>query len=141
MCCRITISPLNRDLAIAVLTIGRFVKVESGDRWVRELPEEGTHVAAHFTGDELELVIGPAISEAAHHAQKRRAAGVYFEIACKYAEKVGGTITQKANVEGCMEGALTSRVLARYPDEPMDFEKVCNGFRAAFYAELEVFTE
>ena len=135
MCCRTKIRPLNRDLAIAVLTIGKFKKSDHGDRWVRELREEGTQVTATFGPDALELVIGPAISVPADHAMKRRAAGVYFEIACKYAEKVGGTIVQASNVQGCIENQEHTRILADYPSMPMDFSRVCNGFRAAILGE------
>lgn len=132
-----TVSPLNRDLAIVVLTIGQFQKSATADRWVRELREEGTQVAAVFNADGMELSIGPSVSKAADHAMKRRAAGVYFEIATRYAEKVGGRIEQRATVEGCTEGAVSKTlVLAQYPDVPMRFDRVCRGFQAAILGEL-----
>jgi len=64
-------------------------------------------------------------------------AGVYFEIAAKYAEKVGGTIIQQANVAGCrtLEGQL---LLAEYPLLPLSYDRICNGFKELLlpYEEL-----
>jgi hypothetical protein len=97
--------------------------------WARRVPEEGTVVNASLATGSLELSISPAISAYAHHAGKRLAASIYFEIAAKYAEKVGGEIVQRATVLGCKNGN-SALVLARYPLEPMNFEHICPGFRA-----------
>jgi hypothetical protein len=79
----------------------------------------------------LELNISPAISVFAHHYGKRIAASVYFEIAARYAEKVGGEIVQRATVAGCKGvHAPPELVIARYPAMPMSFERICPGFRA-----------
>ena len=95
------------------------------------IPEEGTIVNASISDESLELNISPAISVFAHHAGKRIAASVYFEIAAKYAEKVGGEIIQRATVVGCKNGDHPQElVIARYPSLPMSFDRICSGFRA-----------
>jgi hypothetical protein len=99
--------------------------------WERAIPEEGTVVNVSLTNGSLELNISPAISVFAHHHGKRLAASVYFEIAAKYAEKVGGEIIQRATVVGCKSGDNPQElVVASYPHLPMDFERICPGFRA-----------
>jgi hypothetical protein len=99
--------------------------------WERVIPEEGTVVNASISDEALELNISPAISVFAHHTGKRLAASVYFEIAAKYAEKVGGEIIQRATVVGCKAGDHPQELLiARYPSMPMSFDRICSGFRA-----------
>jgi hypothetical protein len=99
--------------------------------WERVIPEEGTVVNASISDDSLELNISPAISVFAHHTGKRLAASVYFEIAAKYAEKVGGEVIQRATVVGCKTGDHPQELLvAAYPQLPMSFERICPGFRA-----------
>ena len=136
MCCRLLVTPLDPQLAASVLIIGRFEPVywlpgaDYAVRWERQVPEEGAIVTASLTGEALELSIAPAISIFAHHAGKRISAGIYFEIAAKYAEKVGGEITQRATVDGCRDSDATQELLlARYPELPLSFERVCAGFR------------
>ena len=52
-------------------------------------------------------------------------------IAAKYAEKVGGEIIQRATVLGCKGGDRPQElVVARYPNLPMSFERICPGFQA-----------
>jgi hypothetical protein len=77
----------------------------------------------------LRLELSPSVSQYAHHADKRVSSGVYFEIAAKYAEKVGGVITQLSNVSGCTEGGVSEHILAQYPEQPLRWEQVCPGFR------------
>jgi hypothetical protein len=102
------------------------------------LPEEGTVVNACLSMDSLELNISPAISIYDHHQGKRLAASVYFEIAAKYAEKVGGEIVQRATVAGCKEGEQPQElVLARYPELPMNFDRVCPGFRSVLLGSAD----
>src|SRR5262249_32959910 len=93
--------------------------------------EERTLVKAILQPDanSLRLELSPAVSHYDHHAAKRIASGIYFEIAAKYAERVGGTITQLSNVVGCVEGGVAEHVLAHYPYMPMMWERVCPGFR------------
>jgi hypothetical protein len=99
--------------------------------WERVIAEEGTVVNASLSDDSLELNISPAISVFAHHHGKRLAASVYFEIAAKYAEKVGGEIIQRATVIGCKNGDHPQElVVAHYPGLPMNFERICPGFQA-----------
>lgn len=102
---------------------------EGMDTYERSIPEEGTRVTATIQDDALSLQISPTISLMSHHSYKRLAASVYFEIAAKYAEKVDGTITQLSNIGACVEDGVSMKVLARYPDEPMDMTKVCRGFQ------------
>ena len=136
MCCKLTVSNLDREAAAALLAIGMFSPM-TPTSWKRELSEEETAVVAMFVGTDLQLQITPAISHYSHHADKRMSAGVYFEMAAKMAEKVGGVITQKAQVAGCkIEGsAFADLVVARYPDMPLNFTQICPGFQAVFLGE------
>lgn len=132
MCCRLTVSPLDPEVAAAVLAVGLFVPVDGvTGTWRRLIPEEGTTVNAIFVPESrvLRIELTPSVSQYAHHAEKRIASGVYFEIAAKYAEKVGGTIKQLSNVTGCTEGGVSEHVLAQYPASPLCWEQVCPGFR------------
>jgi hypothetical protein len=99
--------------------------------WRRVIPEEGTAVNAIFVPESraLRLEVTPTVTHYSHHADRRIASGVYFEIAAKYAEKVGGRITQLSNVSGCTEGGVAEHVLAQYPGSPLCWEQVCPGFR------------
>ena len=134
MCCRTEVKPLDLTIARVILAIGQFTP--SGDAaeacfWSRMVPEEGCVVNVSLTGDRFEASIQPSISTMDHHHGKRITAGVYFEICAKYAEKVGGEIIQKATVAGCTDaGASSAHVLAHYPEEPMLWDHICNGFRA-----------
>ena len=149
MCCRTVIRPLNPELARATLTIGQFQPVyyspdrpDLATRWERQVPEEGATVTAHVVNDGIELSISPAISHYEHHMGKRLAAGIYFEIAARYAEKVGGTVVQRATVEGCTSGQGSKELLlAAYPTMPLNFERVCNGFQASILGEEHVHRE
>ena len=134
-----TIVPLDLKIAVAVLTTGQFIPtytLPDEDAipliWQRDIPEEATAVAATFDGLSLSLSLLPAVSDYAGHAGKRIAASVYFEIAAKYAEKVGGTIVQHSNVGACkgVYGTTTEHLLADYPFMPLGYERVCPGFRS-----------
>lgn len=129
MCCRLTVSPSDPDIARTVLAVGMFTASHDANRWTRFIAEESTTVVAIIGEKDLRLELMPAVSFYAQHAGKRIAAGVYFEIAAKYAEKVGGKITQHSNVSGCTDGGINSHVLAQYPDMPILWEQVCPGFR------------
>lgn len=102
---------------------------EGGNVFERSIPEEGTMVTATIQADALHLQINPSISMMAHHSDKRLAAGVYFEIAARYAEKTDGKITQMSNIGACIEDGISQKVLAVYPDHPLDFNKICVGFQ------------
>jgi len=144
MCCRTIVRPLDAELARATLTIGQFKPVyfapdqpDLAVRWERAVPEEGAIVTVHVIKDALELSISPAISSFDHHAGKRIAAGIYFEIAARYAEKVGGIVIQRATVEGCTMGESTKELLlASYPSMPLSFDRICNGFRETILGEI-----
>ena len=143
MCCRTVVRPLNEQLARATLTIGQFTPVyyspdrpEFAIRWERAVPQEGTVVTVHVLKDALELSISPAISAFNHHLGKRIAAGIYFEIAARYAEKVGGVVVQRATVDGCTMGETSKELLlASYPSMPLSFERICAGFQETILGE------
>jgi hypothetical protein len=97
---------------------------------VREIAEEGSSVTASLVKDSLELGITPSITTYDDHANKRLAASVYYEIAAKYAEKIGGQVVQRAPVFGCKDTPEPMELLlARYPDIHLGFERICPGFR------------
>ena len=132
MCCRLTVTPLDAEVAAAILALGMFTPVEGlPATWQRSIDEEGTSVRATLAAESnlLRVELSPTVSHYSHHADKRIAGGVYFEIAAKYAEKVGGRITQLSNVAGCTEGGVAEHVLAHYPETPLLWEMVCPGFR------------
>ena len=131
MCCRCSTTPLIPDVAIAILTTGQFVL--SGDIWTRLIPEEATSVTARYEDDKLIININPTISLMEHHAGRRLAGAVMFEIAAKYAEKVNGTIVHLANVGDCATEKV-DHTLARYPLEHLDWARVCLGFRSVWGA-------
>ena len=107
-------------------------------QWERKLEEEGSAVTATLTLTTLALSISPSVSAYADHANKRHAAGVYFEMAAKYAERVQGTITQHATVSECKEvSGSVDRILAVYPLKRLDFSQVCRGFQELFVSPLE----
>ena len=133
MCCRLRCQPLVPEIAEAVLAIGLFQKSGFG-QWKRDVPEEHGAVYAAFEtmGDgvkTLTLSISPAVSSDEGHHGKRVLAGIYFEIAAKYAEKVDGRIVQQANIGRCIQDGVNQRVLAEYPDMPMDWSRICQGFQ------------
>ena len=140
MCCRLTVTPLVPEIAKAVLLTGMFETQENGT-FIRRIPEEGlaAHVIARLETESncLRLEIWPSISQYQHHHEKRIAGGVYFEIAAKYAEKVGGRIEQLSNVIGCTESGVDKKLLAQYPDQPLLWERVCAGFQEAILGSAE----
>jgi hypothetical protein len=134
MCCRTEVSPLLPDIARVMLTIGGFVPL--GDAataitWRRDIFEENCAVTVTLEGGVFRAGISPSISSYPQHAGKRITAGVYFEICAKYAEKVDGTVTQKANVAGCKVGdeGVSSLIMAVYPGVPLTYERACRGFQ------------
>lgn len=144
MCCKTSVYPLNPELAATILTVGQFVPspmaASDGMKvprfWKREIPEERATVTVSLAGGSFEATIAPSISNFDHHLGKRITAGVYFEIAAKYAEKVNGEIVQRATVVGCKDTAQgTGLVLARYPSMPMNFDRVCAGFQQVLLAD------
>lgn len=138
MCCRTNVFPIDRNIAASILTIGMFEPVyflpgrpDIAVNWERLVPEEGCIVRASITSESLDLNISPAISSYGHHANKRITASLYFEIAAKYAEKVGGEIIQRATVVGCKHSYQPQDlVIGHYPSSPLSFTKVCPGFQA-----------
>jgi len=146
VCCRTVVRPLNPELVTATLTIGQFKPVyfsperpDLATRWERAVPEEGATVSVHVVNDGIELSISPAISHYEHHMGKRLAAGIYFEIAARYAEKVNGTVIQRATVEGCTSGQTSKELLlATYPTMPLSFDRICDGFQVTILGEENV---
>ena len=143
ICCRTSVYPLDLKTAVSILTVGLFKPVywlpnrpDVAVNWERAIPEEGTVVNASLSEDSLELNLSPAISVFAHHLGKRLTASVYFEIAAKYAEKVGGEIIQGSNVVGCSEEpGVNNLLIAHYPEMPLQFSRICEGFRALILGE------
>lgn len=144
MCCRLTIQPLSIEIATAVLLTGEFYpmfvdipQVAASRQFYRDISlDDGSQhrVVARMEpeNDALRLELSPSISQYMQHAAHRIDGGVYFEIAAKYAEKVGGVIKQLANVSGCVEaGGINEKILASYPSRPMMWEQVCRGFQEA----------
>lgn len=128
MCCRLEVEPLIREIAAVQLAIGQFEWQEHNQTWRREIPEEHTFVQVSYVNDRLHLEILPSIQQYEHHAGKRITAGVYFEMAARYAQKVNGRVEQLANVVGCSTVGIQRKVLAEYPRSPMNFNAICNGF-------------
>lgn len=128
MCCRLEVEPLIREIAAVQLAIGQFDRQEHNQTWRREIPEEHTFVQASYVNDRLHLEIFPSIQQYDHHAGKRITAGVYFEMAARYAQKVNGRVEQLANVIGCSTVGMQRKLLAEYPRSPMNFNAICNGF-------------
>lgn len=136
MCCRTIVQPLHIPLALAVLEIGQFKATytatgsEWPTLWERVVSEENSRVTVSLAGSSFEINISPSISAYDQHMGKRITAGVYFEIAAKYAEKVDGEIIQRATVLGCKDDYQESAlVVARYPSMPMTYDRICKGFQ------------
>lgn len=136
MCCRTVVNPLHIPIALSILQIGMFKPSYTADGsewptlWERVIGEENARVTVSIAGQNFEINISPSISTFDQHLGKRITAGVYFEIAAKYAEKVGGEIIQRATVLGCRdEHQESSLLLASYPSSPMMYEKICRGFQ------------
>jgi hypothetical protein len=137
MCCRTSVYPLDLPTALAVLEIGLFrpafssIPSEIPLSWERYIEEEGTKVTVSLAADSFDLSISPPISAFVHHMGKRVTASMYFEMGAKYAEKVGGEIVQRATVVGCKSTQQgPALIVARYPQLPMSFDRVCAGFQA-----------
>lgn len=128
MCCRLSVSNCDPEIARTVLLVGMFVP-RSETVYERDIPEEGTKVTAIINPESLSLSISPTVTNMAEHSHKRLAASVYFEIAARVAEKVDGTITQHSNIGRCVEDGVTNKVLAEYPKHPLDWQRICVGFQ------------
>ena len=132
MCCKTEVEPLDPAIARVILLVGQFKPQGDPDSaiyWRRDIPEEGCTVSVDIAGSAFRASISPSISSYYQHEGKRITAGVYFEICAKYAEKVDGTVTQKANVTGCSNGGVSSLVMAVYPHIPLTYERACHGFQ------------
>jgi hypothetical protein len=119
---------MNTDVARAILAVGQFVPNDNETQWTRKVGD--TVVVAHVQADRLTLSLSPHITADAHHEGRRDAAGVYFEIAARYAEKVDGTVQQRATIVAC--GQEPIRTIARYPERPLTFDQCCPGFQRTF---------
>jgi hypothetical protein len=139
VCCRLDIRPLDPHLAATVLTIGGFEPTDQArTMWRRSIDEEHSSVLARFETDHLVLSISPSISNMAHHHGKRVTASIYFEIAARCAEKAGATITQRATVMGCRpDHGECLLLVARYPDLPISFDRVCQGFQSVLLSPAD----
>lgn len=134
MCCRTRIHGLSQDLATGLLITGQFLQ-EAEHRFHRDIGD--ARVVAYFepASNSILLSLSPSISTWQGHFDKRDAIGVMYEIATRYAEKIGGRIEQEGiNVAECM-GEGRTRLLAQYPELPMRYENLCPGFKAVFLGE------
>ena len=137
MCCRTILAPLNKELAIAQLTVGGWTLATTGV-YVRQFPDEGTTVSVRLTDDTIEISLSPPVHNLEGHTQKRNAAGAMYSLAAAYGEKAGATVTQTGiNVAACMSEGRAQRVLAVYPSHPFTFDDLCLGFRMAFDSDLD----
>ena len=136
MCCRLSIQPFDAKLAAELLRIGLFVPTYPTDdlpgHWQRWVEEEQAAVNASFQADCLQLSLQPVIANWIDHHAHRITGGIYFEMAAKYAEKVGGEIRQHATVQGCRQVGSEMLLLASYPSLPLTFNRVCAGFQEVF---------
>jgi hypothetical protein len=98
----------------------------------REILEEKCKVVARINPEDLSLSLDPAVSMYDQHHGKRRAASVFLEIAAKYAEKCDGKILQLSNVGLCIVDGIRVRELAQYPNQPLDFSLLCQGWQEVF---------
>lgn len=131
MCCTCTVSPIVPETAEAILALGQFTLKAPGI-WERKVTEDDGDiiiVTAMIAANSLKLSLFPTITTAVQH--RRVSGGVYFEIACKVAEKCGSTIVQSSNVTECVENSERKKLLASYPNEPMSWAAVCVGFQRA----------
>ena len=103
--------------------------------WEREISEEGTSVVASLAGEALELHLNPVIAAYHQHEGHRLAAAVMFEVGWRYACRVNGEFRQFANVTGCTEGGINSRLLGAWPDIMFEYANLCPGFRELFVSE------
>ncbi len=146
MCCQMSVTPLDVDIACALLAVGQFEpinRVQSGNMlyWKRELgrDEHQRVMAVKATIERnpdgtglLRLYIEPSITSYEQHAGRRLQAATALEIAARYAEKVAGEITELANVTGCSDNGVRAHKLAAYPEIPLQYNNLCAGYRELF---------
>lgn len=128
MCCKMLVTPVDKELAYALLPTGLFVPF-SVNEWRRGVPEENAYVRVSIGEDGVHFSILPTITMYAHHHGKRITAGIYFEMAAKYAEKCDGKIIQQSNIAACISDSTAEKLLAVYPNYPLDWNSVCKGFQ------------
>ena len=124
---------MQPEIAKMVLTIGQFTEQPNGT-WRREIPEEDTRVVATLYPDRLSVSLMPSVTTWEGHHHKRLAAGVMFEIAAKYHERVGGRLTQAGiNVPACqVETGGMVRTLLEDGEHGYFWERCCPGWQAVF---------
>lgn len=130
-----------KEVAEAILALGQFKQADaypgSPSMWTREVRDDDGQlvtVKAQVVGDKLNLSLQPTITEAAPR-HGRLSGGVYFEIACRVAEKCNSSIVQASNIGDCIENGTRMKLLAEYPDHPMDWAVVCVGFQRSILGE------
>lgn len=143
MCCQITVTPLDIELAQAILATGQFLPTDAAIPhmlWRRDLGLDETAkimavrvvLSPYTTIPVMHLYIEPSITTYEQHIHRRIPASVALEIAAKYAERVDGLITEHANVMGCSTGGIRQHVIAQYPHIHLDYSLLCNGYKEAF---------
>jgi len=129
LCCLITVKPLDKVIAETILRVGQFTLSKEGGWLFEREVEEKAWVLAGFEGDHLKLTLRPGVHTMADHLPRRLMAAVMFEIAARYAEKVGGVISQHSNIGECRTEHGQDAVIAHIPVRPFRLEDVCLGFR------------
>ena len=134
MCCCITTRvPVGAmEVIQETLAIGQFVKE---DYWLERYVGEEDRIVRAYVSDAntITLRLYPVIT--ANDPEHPRIAGsIMMEISAKIAEKLGGVITQSGIIVPC--GSNQSPVvLAHYPEERLDYGKLCPGFKASMLGE------
>jgi hypothetical protein len=128
MCCRITVTSVN-DQTAHYLRIAGFVPEGFGSWWSRDIPAEAATVRARVSESRVELSLYPPIDSRRDHNHKRLSASFMFQLAALLAEKAGATVFQEARVEACVIGDSPTVLVASYPEQPLQVEAICPGFR------------
>ena len=137
-----SVFPVELGVAEAILALGMFKAEVKPDGygppfWEREVADDDGQrvvVRAQIVGNHLNLSLSPTIT-ANNPRHGRVSGGVYFEIACKVAEKCNSKIVQSSNIGECIENTDRLKLLAEYPEIPMDWSKACVGFQRAIMGE------
>ena len=132
MCCKTSLNAAPPTFE-AQLAIGLFIPAGL-NTWIRKLDDDAKIIVEHDkTKGIIEIHIFPTITAPAHHASRRIAASVMFEIAAKIAEKGNCDIYHHANIAGCYREG--NHPLASYPYHPFEWTNLCPGFVAVFMGD------
>ncbi len=158
MCCKLALWPCPPSgLVLRILTTAGFEQREGKEeaayspyRWVLQVPEEDAYIMTlrsayttlprQETDYRLEFALYPIVADLATHSGKRIAFSKMLKVADAIAQQAPAptSITQHRTVYDCTNavGEKAMSVIARYPDEPMVFERICPGFQAVLSPEV-----